>query len=170
MPQFTDADGREWRLAITINDIRRVRAEVGVDLANAGPRLFEQLSDPVQLVDTLHCLLRGACENRNLDAVGFANSMRGDTLEQATEALLEAIIDFFPSRQRAALENLRAKSKTVGTLILDRTERLLQGNLIDRAVKAELDDAELKLHDRIINPSGGPSTNGPASSASTPAP
>ncbi len=35
MRSFTDNAGREWHIEITIQDVRRLRREVGVDLVEA---------------------------------------------------------------------------------------------------------------------------------------
>jgi hypothetical protein len=180
VPAFTDADGREWRLSLTINDIRRIRKEVDVDLADVGETTMERLGDPVMLVDVLHCLLHSECQSRGLDAVAFARSMRGDTLDQASTALLDAVIDFFPSRRRQFLLTLRDKSEALGKRMQERDQAILESDRLDRWVEAEIAAADRRLEQRLqaLDPtfrlppdyrSGDSSTSGPASSDSTPA-
>jgi hypothetical protein len=171
MPKFTDADGREWSLALTIGDIRRVRQEVNVDLAEVGQSLFESLSDPVKLVDVLHALLVEECKARGIDAVAFARGMRGDTLDDASRQLLEAIVDFFPSRRRPLLEKLRDKSETLAEKVMNRQLALLDSDRLDRAVEADLDRLERALEKRSLSdpaPSGAPFMSGLDSSDSIP--
>ena len=172
MRTFTDADGRQWSLRLTVDDIRRVRDNCDVDLLDVGEGLLRQLADVVTLVDVLHCLLVVECEARQIDPVEFAGGLRGDALDDASRALMEALIDFFPSRRQPALRKLHEKAEALLTQMQTRTVALLDSDRFDQVVAAEFDAVEKDLEQRMEairrRHSGESSTSGPESPASTP--
>lgn len=113
MPSFK-AGGREWLVTIDGPKIKRVRESLNVDLGARDCKQFDALtSDPVLAGDVLCELLR-----KDIDAAGigqdvFLGYLTGDEGEAAGNALIEAIIDFFPSRQRSLLREMLAKNQSV---------------------------------------------------------
>jgi hypothetical protein len=113
MPSFK-AGGREWLVTIDGPKIKRVREALGVDLGARDCKQFDQLTaDSVLAGDVLCELLR-----KDIDAAGigtdvFLGYLTGDEGEAAGNALIEAIIDFFPSRQRSLLREMLAKNQSV---------------------------------------------------------
>ena len=117
MHSFTDNAGRTWTVDITVADIKRLRAMLGVDFVNltrADAPPEEQLlarlaTDPVLLVDVLYVLCLDQAQKADITDEQFGRAMAGDAIEEATEALLQAIVDFTPNpRERARL----ARGKT----------------------------------------------------------
>lgn len=106
MPKFTDAEGREWSIKITVGDLKPLR-EMGLDLnklTTSGERLGDLLfGDPENLVNVLFHLCHKQADERGITPEAFALAIDGSTLEQAGEAMLEGAIDFFP-RSRVARE------------------------------------------------------------------
>lgn len=165
--KFNDADGREWTVLVTVPDLRRVRKELGVDLLKMGGDVFKRLMQEEELlVDVISVLLTPEIEKRGLDAEGFARALRGDALEEATRAVLESLIDFFPKGRRAAMRAALEKTdqlleKTEGhALTLIRSGKL--DSLAERAI-AEMDQA----FEAALMP-GSSSTASPVTSGSTP--
>lgn len=163
MRSFTDSAGRIWMLSVNVATIKRVRALCNVDLtqiitleSGEQPKfeLLERLAtDPILLVDVLYALCQPEAERRGVTDITFGEAMAGDTIESATTALLDEIIDFFPSAKRmvltkiiAATRRFEAKSKTA-------LEAALGNPTFDVSIDAEL----LKLVDS--------STTSPGSSA-----
>ena len=77
--------------------------------------------------------------------------------DEAAAALLDELVDFFPSRRRAILRQIVDKMKQADELILGNAEKAIESGEFDAALKAAI--------------SGGRSGSSPASSGSpTPAP
>jgi hypothetical protein len=93
--------------------------------------------------------------------------MAGDAIDNATQALLEELVDFFPQRRRALLTKVLDKLKKLDSLALatvtDRIEKIDLDKVMSNAV-AQLDN------DLSALLAGKPSGPAPGSSASTPAP
>jgi hypothetical protein len=94
---FQDAVGRNWRLAITVADLPRVRA-AGFDLS----RVYRDEAGFAALLDLdpelLGRVLWSLCESQALAASvtpeEFAAGFDGPTLTQAVDALADAVLDF----------------------------------------------------------------------------
>jgi hypothetical protein len=156
MPTFTDNQNRNWPIELGTTDIKRVRAATGVDLLSiAGGELLPKLSaDTILLIDVIYVAIRPALDKANVTDEDFGRSLRGDALADATKALLEAVIDFFPSRQQTTLRKLLAKGRELQTLAADLAD-------------SKIDKMDLE---RILSTLGDSSTDLPVSSASTPDP
>ena len=114
MKQFKDNQGCEWVIDVNIGAIKAVRELVKVDLyalfADEAKRLF---ADPVLLVDTVYVLCREQADQRKLTDIDFGKLFEGDVLEAAANALLEAVVDFFPSSRRTILRATVNKSEQI---------------------------------------------------------
>ena len=157
MKTFRDNQAREWALTITIDAVKRVRSLLGVNLLDvAGGNLLEQLvSDPVLLCDCVYALVKPEADQRNVSDEEFGRAMAGDAIEQATTALLEELVDFFPQPRRGVLKKALAKLRTVEQTAVAIAEQRLDSPEMDRKLQAILSASSL---------------NWPESSASTPAP
>jgi len=141
MKLFKDTEGREWTVNVNVATIKRVRDLVDVDLlALADGELFAKLiSDPVLLCDTVFAVCKPEADKKGIVDTDFGESMSGDTIEAATNALLEEIVNFCPSRQGRENLNriLTATNKTmakvhekIGEKIDTELDQLLE-NVID---------------------------------------
>lgn len=137
MQQFTDTKGRTWHLSFTLEDRRRIRRELGVDLAEIfgesnAETIGKIFDDYEMLANVLWLLCQGQAEKQQVDAEEFARGLGGDVFADAADALVEAVVDFFPNaNRRKALRGWLASVKNVQGQIL---ERLAPAKL------AELDD------------------------------
>lgn len=143
MKIFKDTKGREWTIVVDVGQIKTVRDLVGVDLHS----LFKDeakrvLSDPILLVDTLYALCRQQCAGRQMSDVDFGQSFDGDVLEAAANALLDAVIDFFPQSRRTILRATVTKSEQLAGQMqadaLARIERLTVMDLLRHSGSAAL--------------------------------
>ena len=156
MRTFTDALNRSWSLEITVATLKRVRAVAGVDLIEAaGGTLLDRLvADPVLLGDVLYACVKPQADERKLSDEDFGRSLAGDAIDQATTALLEEFVAFFPSPRRRVLEQALAKLAGWRAAALAAAEARLNDPDLDAVVLAA-------LHGRL-------SGSAPASAASTP--
>ena len=137
MQTFTDATGRVWSLRLDWQAMRRAKA-AGVDLSKIEESLPDLYRCGVELSEAVWaCLdLRGGAVNRD----EFESALVGDAMEAARDALLQAVIDFFPEHRR----------------------RLIAGAIADvRRQMAELEALAASVTPRPSEPS----TGSPASSA-----
>lgn len=100
MSMYTDCLGKEWQINLTIGLTKRIRSVTGVDVL----RLFEKdsqdlirlSSDPMKIVSIV-----SMCNNDHDHSV-IEDGLDADTMDRFTQALLEAVISFFPNRSLAA--------------------------------------------------------------------
>jgi len=158
MATFTDTAEREWVIDIDVNALRRVRKRLDLNLMDliAGETLDRLADDPVLLVDTLYVLCEEQAEREGVSEVEFGKAVRGDVIDAAVTAFLEALTDFYPSRKRTILRQMIAKGGEAEGRILAQAEEMLASGKIDRILADSL--------------SPKPSPDSPASSESTPAP
>jgi len=157
MRTFIDNSGHSWTISLTVAAIKRVRDLAKVDLLDlADGRIFEKLvADPITLCDVLYAVCKPQAEVSQVSDTEFGEAMAGDAIEQASKALIEELIQFFPNaRERAAL------SRVIRTMdaAMDRARTLVEQRLengeVERAMSAAI--------------SGPLSIDSPGSSASTP--
>ena len=164
MKTFTDNTGRTWTLLVNVATIKRVRALCGVDLnsiievedGKPTTKLLERLStDPVLLVDVLYAVCRPDCEQKGVSDEDFGAAMAGDAIEQATSALLDEVIDFFPEAKRLAFRKILSASR--------RFEEMARKRLAAAMADSGFEDRVVSELERLT----GLSPNAPESSEST---
>lgn len=144
MSKFKDTEGREWSIALDAPTIREVREACDFDLVSDDGKLYERLSeDPVKLIEVLWTLCKG--QHASVEYIPFAKSMVGDAIEHATDALLEAVANFFPARKRSLLLSLAKKQRAAETAGMElAAKRLDDPNLLTSAVatmESRMDEA-----------------------------
>lgn len=117
MPKFTDSTGREWVVEVNVASLKRARTLAGVDLLKLldgkGEAANSLASDPVALVDALYAIVKTEADARKVTDEEFGRSLAGDALEGATKALVESLVDFFPSARREMLRRAMGKMEEV---------------------------------------------------------
>lgn len=120
MPSFKDTAGREWSLAIDVFLLEQVETRTGVRidtlLENEAKGLSELFGHPTLFVRVLWVLIEDECKRIGVAPEQFGRAMNGETLDEASGAFMGAFALFCPSRQRAIVEALTAKSKEVSAL------------------------------------------------------
>jgi len=149
MHVFRDAAGREWSLTISIATVKRIKALAGVNIVEeiSNARLLERLCvDPVLLCDILYAICKPDADRLGVTDEQFGQALAGDAIEAATNAMLQELVDFFPTRRRAVLKKALAAA-------------------------AEMDEAQLAAVEKKIDamalvdaPLGDSATNSPESS------
>lgn len=141
MKQFTDSAGRAWTLSLTIDTIKRVRGLLGADVdllkIEAGnPPLITRLTDIEFLCNVIYAAIKPQADKLGVTDEQFGQSMGGDCIKAAQDALYGEIADFFQKLGRRDLV------KAVST----------QAQVIDQAVDAQiriLDKAAKKFTTQI---------------------
>jgi hypothetical protein len=170
MAKFRDNDSRDWPIFLTTDLIKDVRRKLEIDLADLNGHLYTRLADdPVLLVDTLWVLCEAEAKGRDVSPAAFAKALAGDPIEDAVNALVEAITDFFPTRRRSLLRAAAAKTRTAR----DKAYEMAMAKLDDPTTEAKFLEAmqarmEADLQDALTRLRGPISS--PVSSESSPAP
>ena len=119
---FVDKNNTKWSIELNVGTAKRVLAETNVDLINVldfdekkqEQNVLEKLSDdPCLLVDVLYCLCREQAKELGVDDFAFASLFTGETIIQATDALLEEIISFSPPVKQKVLKKIYETSKSI---------------------------------------------------------
>lgn len=173
MAAFKDSSGRDWVVEIDVNQVKRLRSELGLDLLEVlggENQVFQRLADdPVLLVDCLWVICREQAEDRSLTDVQFGKSLVGDSIEFATRALMGAITDFFPQGRRDAMKAVAAKVWETQDLSQARALEMVKDPRVNEAIQRMLSKAQLKFASDLDNlgkdlPEGKPSPPKPPAS------
>ena len=140
MHTFTDSSGRIWKVEINVNALKQVRSLSGVDLMEAvGGRLLEKLAgDPVLLCDVLYCLCKNEADARKISDEDFGRGLSGDAIDEASKALLEELVDFFPQAKRRVLAKAMCKLNALQTRVLEVAEAKLDSTDLDKEMERAL--------------------------------
>jgi hypothetical protein len=149
MREFRDDQGRPWQLALTVASALRVRDNVTVDVvdeesgerrqvpfdmvdAAAITQTFQVLrSQYAKIGEVLYALLTKQVEAKSLSKEDFLDGLRGDSLDAATKALEQELVDFFPQRLRKMIGLLASKMDEVANEMLGRAEAGLEKATIE---------------------------------------
>jgi hypothetical protein len=160
VPKFTDKFGRVWSLDLDVYLVEKIhgRTPVSIDkLIAAGPGgLADLFNDVVGFGKFLWVIAEEQAQKQSppVSPEDFARGFNGDVLEDAGDALVEALADFSPRQQRTALKALRARMKEL------RAETLPLALAKIAAIKLELPEED--------SASSTPVTTTPTGSGSTP--
>ena len=146
MKTFKDNAGRTWTIAVNVDAIKRVKALLGINLLEVlDGKLVERFaSDPILLVDVVYAICKTEADAQNVSDVQFGQAMGGNSLDLATTALMEELVDFFPSQRRAMLRKALEKFHQAETMVLDSINAKLEGPELDAQIK-KIIEAEPKL-------------------------
>lgn len=169
MHTFKDENGKEWVVRLDGPKVREAR-KLGIDLAAVDGSAVQKLTDPVLLVDTLWILCRTQAQAANVSDVLFGEVLVGDAIECATDALIEAINDFFPLRLREQMRKMHAQMKATREAAMDQAmDSLADPTLQTKILAAMKTKAQMEI-DKLLREltQSGSATNSPAPSESVP--
>ncbi len=160
MKTFVDRRNREWTLDISVGSIKRVKSLVDVDLLQAVEgKLIEQLiNDPVTLCNIIWALCKDQAMQAGVSEEQFGEAMAGKAIDDATEALLGELTNFFPLHRRQALAAAVQKQTT----ILEKGTKMILEKINDPQTEARILSKLQRELDSVM--SGESSTTSPASS------
>lgn len=127
---FVDLSGRTWMLEITAGALKRLREQVGFDLATLVKQklaaLVDLLDDPERFVGALWVLCEQQAARFGLTPEQFPEGFGGSTLEAAGNAFVEAIALFSRNPTRDLLRvwakkhmEIETKTAKMGTAKLE---------------------------------------------------
>ena len=153
--QFKDAAGRIWSLKVNVGNYTTIRDDYGVDITNITEGKTSWMStladDMTTFVGILVELTNKERTSRELSLEEFIEGLEGDVLVEATDAVLQAAVNFLPAHHRLAfmkvLEKIRQGQKMMGEKVADEVDHLFQ-----------IEDLETQL-DKVIASHRGQSTS-----------
>ena len=149
MKSFKDKDGKSWIIEVNVRQVRKIRALLNIDLANMiqfdaangkpNTELLDRLSnDPCLLVDVIYVLCKDQADALNITDEKFAESMNGDTVESATVALLEEMVDFFPEAKRRVLRVILNQAEALTRQMQETAAAVLENPEFQETLKNQL--------------------------------
>ncbi|XZE55910.1 hypothetical protein SH139x_001959 [Planctomycetaceae bacterium SH139] len=141
MQKFVDHSGRIWVVQIDVATIKRVRSVTGVDLLSiVEGELIEQLSrDPVLLCDVLYAVCQPQALAADVSEETFGEGLAGDAIAEATVALLEALVAFFPEPRRRLLQQAASKYQAIEQQALKLLSQRLDDPQLEKKALAEFE-------------------------------
>lgn len=144
MKQFTDNKERSWTLSLNIATAKKVKEVAGFDLLSedVGEMVGRLAVDPVTLCDVIYVMVADQAERNSITDIDFGESMAGDAIGSATEALLEEIVNFFPPRKRGILTMALGKMKQAEDLLMTRAKEMIESKTAEEIVDEVLGKRE----------------------------
>ena len=147
MKSFTDKNGESWDLDLNIGAAMRLKSRLDIDIENVvtfdksnNPEdvsLLERIAeDSILLFNVIFILCEKQVQDRKLTQEQFAERFTGDTIEAATDALLDEIVNFSRPAKRKVLQRLRQISKEYS----DRAGKQLDQVLADPKFQNEIEN------------------------------
>ena len=162
---FKDTLGRVWNVEVNVLAIKKVRAHCDVNLLDvvdinqdSGGLLARIADDPVLLAEILYAICVPDTEKSDEAEARFMAALSGDSVDQASMALLEEIADFFPKAKGALLRKVLEVARAQERKAAETLEGLLQSQELE-------DDLQ-----KIMSGSSPSPTSSRESSESTPPP
>lgn len=134
--KFTDNAGDEWLVFIDTRTVRAARKELGYDLMATFTerKLLELAGDPPLVVDLVYLACREQCDQRGVSDREFGKRLVGDSVEHASDALLRALADFFPTAKRRVLEKILDKADAMARKMTQSLQDATASGEVDRAI------------------------------------
>lgn len=163
------AGDRDWSILVTVATLNRVKSLTGyllTDLVDSKSKLIADAAvSPLVLPNLLYATCKPQADQDGVTDEQFGEQLAGDVLGRATEALIEAVIDFFPNaRQRELNRTLLGKTQETFDLV---TSGMLK-NLQAVTPKQILDSLPTSLSSAISTAVSSGSTPAPSLSANSP--
>jgi len=135
--RFTDSNGNVWDLTINVACLQRCKNLANIDLAaKVETDLFDDLADnPILLCDTLAAIVRPQMESRGMDDTAFAECLGGDVIDDAAQALIEALVYFFRNRHGGIVAKISTKRKALNAMTEKAVDAYIGSGEIERRMQ-----------------------------------
>ncbi len=137
MKSFTDSENRRWDVSLNVTTLKRVRNITDVDLLTVldKPDLLTELAgDPVRFVDVLYVIVKPQADQLGVSDEQFGSALDGESIEHASNAFLEALVDFFPGARRAMLRRVMDRATQTKAETEQRIHKAIADGTVDKAI------------------------------------
>ncbi len=117
-PKFTDKLGRTWPLELTVHVRNECLKHLDVDLFDFGDlqgTTFKAFFDPRLVCELAYAM--ADCERKGVTSQDFAAAMNGQAIEDAANAVSDALILFFRNARRQTAAQLMASDPKLADLM-----------------------------------------------------
>lgn len=113
MATWKDKNGKDWNCEITIKTLKQIKQRLGIDLLEPQESIKKLIADKYLLCNVLYLAHEDICKQLNITDEDFGGLLVGDTIDDATKALIDSLISFFPVQQREMLAKITNKREQV---------------------------------------------------------
>lgn len=148
MRTFKDNAGRTWSVSLNVLQMKRIRARLGIDLVNVialepdgkvKVDLVDRIAtDPCLLVDILWVCVEDEAKVAGVSDEDFGRSLAGDSIECATAAFLDELVDFFPGAKRLFLKKAVELSRKFAGDATEALGKALEDPELERRVEESM--------------------------------
>lgn len=114
MKTFRTTDGVEWEIRVNVLTIKRVEEETGIRLTaivDDEAMRTKLFSDDLRFAEVVLSVIRPQLEKADKPDAAFFEAIDGTVIEQAAEALLAEIVDFFQEPRKGLLKKWLARHR-----------------------------------------------------------
>ena len=139
MKTFTDNKGRNWNIEINIATVKRLKG-FNINLMDAirGDLIKEVSDDPIYLADLIFYICKPQADELKISDEDFGSALAGDAIQNATDALLDELIDFFPPGKRQVLRKAWTRLQDAKAKAEEAASHYLDGPKVDAIIEKEL--------------------------------
>ncbi len=101
--KFSDRFDREWEVCIDVPAMKRIKDATGVNILDM-TELGQIGNDPVKFVEVIYAAVNP--EAKGITPEDFAKGFTGDSLESASDALVNSILAFLPKKKADQLRQM----------------------------------------------------------------
>jgi hypothetical protein len=131
MATFNDDTGREWEMTIDRQSIATIRKQCDplflLDSEDTDNTYSRMMADPVLLCRVIYLLCTKQRKDRKVSEKTFYLDVLGPAIDQATEAMLDAILSFLPKQTRELMEAVATRERRSDDDVLPYDPEFLQG-------------------------------------------
>ena len=140
MKTFKDNEQRQWTVTVNVASMKRVKSLLDLNLMEAveGDLIEKLATDPILLCDVIYAICKPEADKRNISDEQFGQAMAGDAIEQATAALLEELVDFFPEAKRRVLRKALKKFDTMLARAAETADKYLDSPGFEKRIEDAL--------------------------------
>jgi len=164
---WNDSLGREWRTSITLEVIRRVKEDTGVNLLDflfGMDKLAVQLQkDEILIGRVLYSVHKPQAEGKAISERSFLEGLDGQAIEDAHEVLQDALVFFCPKSKKEVAQQLRNKIRAANNAAMSMLNQKLNSRDLDRKMEQAMEELERTI-DAQLRSSGSLSTRSQESS------
>lgn len=140
MQTFHDRNGKAWTFDLNIATWRRVKAESGIDLADItteqdGQTGLQRLTDPIKLMEVIYILCVPPSERTTITGDVLMEAMDMESVEKATDALLDEVVTFCRPAAKTILTRLLKLSRNYAAEKQKQMNKILEDDTLEQALK-----------------------------------
>lgn len=148
------AGSTEYTLRLDLATADRVLEHCKLDLLQIGENeasVFALFEDPRRAALVLWHVIEPQANTHGINRQAFLSGLDGDQIEKGVEALIEALVLFFPQSKRPGLVALRKQVDAIRAMASVRIEALMQKERLSEIAKAKMDELEAKIEQVIAS-------------------